>query len=324
MSSINTQITKNKKYICRNLNFSMQLVAYIILYPILWLISILPFRILYLLSDFVCFWVYNVFAYRKKTVRSNIALTLPHLNSSERLAIEQKFYTHLCDMFLEMIKTMTISEYEINRRFVLTNLDMIREYESKGKSVVLMCAHYASWEWMINIAKKINYRSIGIYKKINNKYFDKLVRDIRTRLKAELVETKKTVELMEYNQKIGVKAFYGFASDQSPQLSKAHHWDLFMGHEVPVYTGGEMLAKKLDMNMVFIRVRKIKRGFYEGTIVPLVDNPRDYPDFEITSLFLREVEKQIYEAPEYYFWTHKRWKHIGKKKNSAPIVVKTS
>lgn len=284
------------------------------MYPILWLISILPFSIFYIFSDFVCFWVYNVFGYRKSTVRKNIALALPHLTTKERLDIERKFYSHLCDMFLEMIKTMTISEKEINRRFVITNIELIKEYESKGKSVVLMCAHYASWEWLINIAKKINFSSISIYKKINNKYFDKLIRGIRTKLKTELVETKKSVGLMEYNKKMGIKAFYGFASDQSPQLSKAKYWDTFMGLEVPVYTGAEMLAKRLDMNMVFVKVQKVKRGFYQATIVPLAENPREYPNYEITSMFLREVEKQIYEAPEYYFWTHKRWKHSGKKK----------
>ncbi len=291
----------------------MQLLAYILMYPILWFISILPFRILYILSDFVCFWVYNVFGYRKNTVRKNLALTLPHLNTKERLDVERKFYKHMCDMFLEMIKTMSISDTEINRRFIITNMELIKEYESKDKSVVIMCGHYASWEWLISISKKINFSSIGIYKKINNVYFDKLIRKIRLRLKAELVETKNTVELMEYNKAHGIKAFYGFASDQSPQLVKAKYWDKFMGHEVPDYTGAEMLAKKLDLNMVFVKVKKVKRGFYEAVIVPLVDNPRDYPDYEITSMFLREVEKQILEAPEYYFWTHKRWKHVGKK-----------
>jgi KDO2-lipid IV(A) lauroyltransferase len=211
-----------------------------------------------------------------------------------------------------MIKTMTISDKEINRRFIVTNIELIKEYESKGKSVVIMCAHYASWEWLVNIAKKMDFRSIGIYKKLKNKYINKLIRDIRSRLKAELIDTKKTVELMEYNKKYGINAFYGFASDQSPQILKARYWDTFMGVEVPVYTGAEMLAKKLDMNMIFAKVKKVKRGFYEATIIPLVENPRDYPDYEITSLFLREVEKQIYEAPEYYFWTHKRWKHVGK------------
>src|SRR5215217_4616656 len=167
----------------------MQLLAFLLIYPILWCISILPFPIFYKLSDVVCFFVYRVFGYRKKTVRENLAMTLPHLSDKERLEVEKKFFSHMCDMFLEMIKTMTISDKEINRRFVITNIELLREYEAKGKSVVLMCAHYGSWEWLINIAKKINFRSIAVYKRIGNKYFDKLIRDIRSRLDAELVET---------------------------------------------------------------------------------------------------------------------------------------
>lgn len=291
----------------------MQLLVFILVFPFLWIISILPFRILYILSDIVCFIVYNIFGYRKKTVRENLELALPHLDAQKRLEIEKKFYSHLCDTFVEMIKTMTISDKEINRRFVLSNLEMIKEYEDKGKSVIILCSHYSSWEWLVNIAKKMNFRSIGVYKQLKNKYFDRLVRYIRSRLRAELVTTKDTIELMRNNESQGIKAFYGFASDQSPQISRARYWDYFMGHDVPVYTGGEMLAKKLDMNIIFIRTIKVKRGFYEATIVPLVENPRDYPDYEITSLFLREVEKLILEAPEFYFWTHKRWKHRGKR-----------
>lgn len=291
----------------------MQFVAFVLAYPLLWIISRLPFSILYKFSDLIYFLVYHVIGYRKKTVRYNINHTLTHLSNSEKLEVEKKFFRHMCDMFLEMIKTMGMTEEEMKKRFVITNIDLIKSYEAQGKSVALMCAHYASWEWLITIANQINFKSIAIYKKINNKYFDQLIRDIRHQLNAELVETKKTIDLIEKNEAAGIKAFYGFASDQSPQLHRARYWDQFMGHEVPVYTGAEMIAKRFDFNMVFIKVKKVKRGFYEATIVPLVDNPKDYPDYQVTSIFLREVEKQILEAPEYYFWTHKRWKHEGKK-----------
>ena len=291
----------------------MQLLAFVLIYPILWCISMLPFKIFYVLSDIICFFVYRIFGYRKQTVRQNLKLTLPHLTDTERLIIERKFFTHMCDLFLEMIKTMNISDKEIKERFVFTNIEVIKEYEARGKSVILMCAHYASWEWLVVLSKYIDFKSIAIYKKIGNKYFDKLVRDIRSRLHAELVESKKSIDVMEYNKKQDIKAFYGFASDQSPQLTKAKYWDYFMGLEVPVYTGAEMLAKKLDLNILFIKVEKVKRGYYQATIHPLVENPQTIPDYQITSLYLREVEKQILEAPEYYFWTHKRWKHIGKK-----------
>lgn len=291
----------------------MQLLVYILAYPILWFVSILPFGIFYKLSDVICFFVYRVFGYRKKTVRQNLAMTLPHLSDKERLVIEKKFYSHMCDMFMEMIKTMSISDEEIKKRFTFTNIELIHEYEAKGKSVVLLCAHYASWEWLIVMAKYIDFKSIAIYKKINNKYFDRLIRKIRKKLDAELVETKKSIDLIEYNKKHGINAFYGFASDQSPQLSRAKYWGQFMGYEVPIYTGAEMLAKRLDFNVIFVKVKKLKRGYYQATICELAENPQEVPNYGITDMYLREVEKQILEAPEYYFWTHNRWKHLGKK-----------
>ena len=293
----------------------MQLIAFLLIYPIAWFISILPFSVLYKFSDVVCFLVYTVFGYRKKIVRSNIALALPHLSKKEQLSIEKKFYSHMCDMFLEMIKTMSISNEEVSKRFTFKNIELINKYEAQGKSVVLMCAHYASWEWLIVLAKYIDYKSIAIYKKLGNKYFDRLVINIRKKFDANLIESGKSIELMEENESKGIKAFYGFASDQSPQLTRAKYWDNFMGINVPVYTGAEMIAKRLDFNMIFVKVEKVKRGYYQATICPLVDNPLEIPDYEITSLYLREVEKQILEAPEFYFWTHKRWKHAGKNPN---------
>lgn len=290
----------------------MQFLIFIIAYPFLWMISILPFRIFYLLSDGVYFLVYYVVGYRKKTVRANIALALPHLSPEERLSIEKKSYRHLCDMFMEMTKTMTISSEEMNKRFVITNLELIKEYEKKEKSIMLLASHYASWEWLITLNQKVSYQGIGVYKKIGNKYFDKLIRDIRSKYNTQLVPTNETIPLIANNQRNGILSIYGLASDQSPKVGRIFHWDSFMGIEVPVHTGAEMLAKKHDLNVVFAKVKKVKRGYYEATLIPLSDNPKSVPDFGITHAFIKEVEKQIYEAPEYYFWTHKRWKHRRK------------
>lgn len=287
----------------------MQFLIFIIAYPFLWMVSILPFRLFYWLSDFVYFIVYYIIGYRKKTVRENLVLALPHLSEHERLVIEKKSYQHLCDMFMEMIKTMTISSEEMNKRFVITNLDVIKEYEKKGKSIMLIASHYASWEWLITLNQKLSFQGVGVYKKLANKYFDKLVRDIRSKYNTELVPTYKTIPLIAHNQKNGIQCVYGLASDQSPKLDRIFHWDSFMGVEVPVHTGPEMLAKKYDMTVVFAKVKKVKRGYYELTIIPVSDDPNAVPDFGITHTFIKEVEKQIKEAPEYYFWTHKRWKH---------------
>jgi KDO2-lipid IV(A) lauroyltransferase len=287
----------------------MQFLVFIIAYPFLWMISILPFRIFYWLSDGVYLLVYYIIGYRKKVVRENIALALPHLSDQERMLIEKKSYQHLCDMFMEMIKTMTISSEEMNKRFVITNLDVIKEYEQKEKSIMLLASHYASWEWLITLNQKISYQGVGVYKKLSNNYFDKLIRDIRSKYNTELVSTSRTIPYIAHNQKEGILSMYGLPSDQSPKLGRIFHWQSFMGVEVPVHTGPEMLAKRYDLNVIFAKVKKVRRGYYEATLIPLSDDPTSVPDFEITDAFIQEVEKQIYEAPEYYFWTHKRWKH---------------
>ena len=298
----------------------MKLIAFIIIYPILWFVSILPFSILYKLSDFVYFLVYYIIKYRKKSVRGQLQLTLPNYSKEELLKIEKKFYAHLCDLFLEMIKTMSISEKEIAKRFRFTNLELIKDLELQKKSIAIMCAHYASYEWVISLNKFIDFKGYAIYKKINNFYFDDLVRKIRLRFKANLITTKETIPVIEENYRKNILGVYGFASDQSPQLHSARYWKDFLGINVPVYTGAEMLAKKFDMNVVFLRTKKIKRGHYEATFEILTQNVKEIPDYEITDKFLNLVEKQILEAPEFYFWTHKRWKHAGKNPNLQTTI----
>jgi KDO2-lipid IV(A) lauroyltransferase len=290
----------------------MQFILFIFIYPIIWLISILPFRLLYLFSDCVCFLVYNIIGYRKKVVRQNIAMALPHLSEKERFIIEKKFYHHLCDMFLEMIKTMSITRKEMEKRYVFTNLDVYLDLEKKGKSIAILCAHYASYEWTISMNYHISFEGYGIYKKINNTYFDKLVKDIRSKFKATLITTRETIPTIEKNIKTNHLGVYGFASDQSPQASKTFHWGPFMGIETPVHTGAEMIAKRFDLNVLFLRTKKVKRGYYEATFELMADNPKEVPNYEISDDFLRRVEKQILEAPEFYLWTHKRWKHKKK------------
>jgi len=287
----------------------MQFLVYILAYPLLWLISILPFSIFYLFSDFVCFLVYRVIGYRKKVVRENLALTLPHLNDAERKVIEKKFYKHMCDMFLEMVKTMSMSPEEMERRFHVTNMDLALDYAKKGKSVILVASHYASYEWLLTINPKLGFQGVAVYKKLANPYFDRLVRKIRSKYNTEMIETRKAIPTMAKNQREGVLSMYGLASDQSPKLDRIFHSMKFMGVEVPVHTGAETLAKKYDLAVIFVQVRKIKRGYYEATFISLADNPKDFENFKITEMYLREVEKQILEAPEFYLWTHKRWKH---------------
>ncbi len=290
----------------------MQLLAYIIIYPILWLISILPFRLLYVLSDILYFFLYKVFGYRTNAVKENLDLVFPNNTEDEKKRIMNGFYHHLCDMILESIKSMTISEAEMKKRYVFTNVEEIHKLEKKNKSIVLMCGHYASWEWIFILQKYIKHKGYGIYKKLANKYFDRLVKRIRARYNSYLITTKQTIPVLTESNKRGELTLNGFASDQTPKASKAYHWNEFMGIKVPIHTGAEMLAKKLDMAVVFMKVKKIKRGYYETTFQTLSVSPNEYENYKLTDIFMKLVEEQIHEAPEYYLWTHKRWKHRDK------------
>ena len=287
----------------------MQLLAFVLIYPFLWLVSILPFRLLYVVSDGLYVFLYHIVGYRRKTVMNNLELVFPEKSNAERKRIAKRFYHHLCDMILEAIKSINISVDDMKARFKFTNIEVIKDYENRKQSIALMCAHYGSWEWIFILQAYTSHLTFAIYKRLNNKYFDKLVRKIRARYDSYLITTKESIDVLKENKAKGLLTINGFAADQSPKKHKAYHWTKFMGLEVPVHTGAEMISKKLDMPMVFFSVKRVKRGFYETTFQTLTDSPKDYDDYVITDKFMALVERQIYEAPEYYLWTHKRWKH---------------
>lgn len=290
----------------------MQFLVYIIVYPFLWLISILPFRLLYLFSDGLYILLYHIIGYRKKVVTENLKLVFPDKEDKDLAIIRKKFYKHLCDMFLEMAKTMTISKKSLKKRFKVLNPEEFKRLESLNKSVILMYGHYASWEWSLELQNHINFKGLAVYKTLANKYFDKLARDIRSKFNTQLINTKETINFINKNETDGIKSIIAFLSDQSPRLSKEVYWGNFMNIDVPCFTGAERLAKRLDLTIAYLKVTKVKRGHYEGEIMTLAENPKDFKDYDLTDMFLREVEKQIHEAPEFYFWTHKRWKHRDK------------
>ncbi|TXN35630.1 lipid A biosynthesis acyltransferase [Flagellimonas hymeniacidonis] len=290
----------------------MQLAVFILAYPLLWLISRLPFRILYFISDIVYQLLYHVVGYRKKVVRNNLALVFPEKSDLERLRIEKKFYKHLCDIFLEMAKTLGISNRQMHKRYVFTNVEVLQRLESEGKNTMIMMPHYASWEWVFSLNSQLNSRAYAIYQVIQNKYFDKLVRDIRGKYGTTLIRTTESRKIIKDAKKEGQLITVGIISDQSPMLNRTRHWAKFMNITVPIHVGGEELCKVLDMIPIYLKVEKLKRGYYQGTFKVLSEKPTEVEGYKISEAFLKEVEKSIYEAPEYYFWTHKRWKHKDK------------
>lgn len=252
--------------------------------------------------------MYYVIGYRKKVVKSNLLLVFPEKSAQERREIAKGFYKHLCDIIVETVKNLTISEKEITKRFHFENLEVLDSLYAKDKSVLLMCGHYASWEWAGILTKQMPYEGYGVYKKLDNPYFDRLVKKIRGRYGGDIVTNKRIVSELFRRNKEGIKTLTLILSDQTPKMGAFKQRDSFMDINVPVFTGPEELAKRLDFACVYLKVQKIKRGYYSASFVILAENATEFNDFQITRKFLDEIELQISHAPQYYLWSHKRWK----------------
>lgn len=294
----------------------MQFLAFWLIYPWLWLISKLPFKLLYLFSDWVFLWVYYVFGYRKKVVRYNLKIALPNASNTERKEIEKQFYHHLCDTFVEMVKAISLTSDELSKRYTFTNVELMQQYEKANQTTMVVMGHYSSHEWVFSLQQYLKNPGYAIYKKIRNPYFDKMARDIRGKWNTNLVTNKESRIKVARIIKEKETTVIGFVADQSPRLAKAHYWPMFLGHEIPFFTGVEQMAKKYDTPILYLDVRKLKRGFYEATFQVLAEKPNEFPDFEITAAFAKALEKQIRDEPQYYLWTHKRFKWLGKKAES--------
>tara|TARA_A200000113_G_scaffold139011_1_gene124939 strand:- start:819 stop:1691 length:873 start_codon:yes stop_codon:yes gene_type:complete len=283
--------------------------VYYLTFPILFVVSRLPFPLFYQLSDFISFLIYRVFGYRKAVVRSNLKHAFPELKEAEYRIIEKKFYRHLCDLFLEIIKSMGMSKDQMLKRFKVKNIEVLTQFEKQNRSAFLLCGHYASWEWMMSLGYHMNHLGYGIYRPIKNPYFDNLIKEIRSRHDAYMIPQKTAAELIRQKEKKNERGVYGFASDQSPRPTPKSYWRPFMGINVPVYTGAERLARELNIPLVFGKIKRVKRGYYELEFKLITDQPKTTAVNEITDIYTEWLEEQIKEDPTQYFWTHKRFKN---------------
>ncbi|WP_247672679.1 lysophospholipid acyltransferase family protein [Aquimarina sp. MMG016] len=286
----------------------------------LWCISKLPWRIFYVFSTCLYIVTYYIIRYRKKIVTENLTLVFPRKSKQEIYGIRKAFYRHMCDMFLEMIKTMSISEKELSKRFKITNPEVLTTIESKNKSIIVLIAHYASYEWSIAVQFLGGFPIVGVYKKLKNEHFDKLIHQIRGRFDARLISKHNTIRAITRDKVQGKLCAYGFVTDQSPRLKNSMYWTNFMDIKVPIYLGGEKIAKRMNLPVVYLKVDKAKRGYYEAEFILITENPEECDDYYITKEYLKLVESQIRTKPEHYLWTHKRWKYRNAKIPKGAIV----
>lgn len=269
-------------------------------------------RVLYIKATALFYLTYYVIGYRKKVVKENLALVFPEKTQKERDLIAKNFFKHLSDLIVETIKSFTISEREIRKRFVVTNAHILDPYYDNNRSILLMAGHYGNWEWSGILNKLMHHQAHAVYKPMESQQFDALVKKTREHFGATIVSNKKIVSVLFRKHKMGEKTLTYILSDQTPKLDSFKYHDTFLGIDVPMFTGTEELAKRLDFAVLYLKVEKVKRGKYQATLIPLADSPKEYPDFQITRMFFDALEEQIREKPEYYLWSHKRWKHRDK------------
>ena len=267
--------------------------------------------VLYFFSNLLYLLIYCVFGYRKKVVRKNLSLVFPKKTVRERLEIEQKFYKHLSDMIFGGLKTISISKKKIKKRYKFKNIEVINTLLQNNKSIVLLASHYGNWEWAICLPFYA-ISSVNIsYTSITNKYFNNLIKKTREKFNTKCIKSEgfiKNMILEHRNNKHGIYVL--LISDQSPHIGKIHFWSDFLGIDIPVNNGGELMAKKFDFAVVNMLTNKKKRGYYE-TEFKLTSKVEDSSkDIKITELYLQELENQIRKQPEFYLWSHNRFKHM--------------
>ena len=275
------------------------------------ILSYIPFGVLYVLSDCLFYPLYYIVRYRRKVVRRNLTESFPEKSEQEIKRIEKGFYRFFTDQVLESCKMMTISPEEITRRMKFANVEAANAVFRKGKSIALYMGHYGNWEWVpsIPLCLEKNVMAVQIYHKLSNENMDRLMLNNRERLGAISVEMRKTARFitdMVQNGKVGI---VGFIADHSPRKKDARHFLSFLNHDAPVLTGTEKIIKHYDFEAWFLKVKRIKRGYYEAELVCLHENPKELPDFELTALYFQVLEKMIVSRPELYLWTHNRFKY---------------
>ena len=294
----------------------MKFLTKFLITPLLIFISWLPFRLLYFISDLFYYILYYGIKYRRKIVRKNLELSKVAKSTKDLIRIEKKFYRHLTDVFFEMFKFYSISPEEMKKRFYIENPEIFYELEKKNKSVMFMTSHYGGFEWFLSINYHVPQLPFAVYTPLSNKSLDSLIKKFRLRHGSKLISRYKAGSYIKKQIKENKLFLYGMAADQSAQIRSITYWKEFLGVKVPVFTGSERIAKQHDIPVVFGKVVKIKRGYYKVVVDLISEFPNEYKNYQITDIYLKKLEKQIREIPEYYYWTHNRFKHKDKAPNN--------
>lgn len=280
-----------------------------IFYAILYNISLLPLRILYVFSWLIYILLNYIIGYRRKVIFNNLKNSFPEKSNSEIKLIQKKFYKNFADYLVETLKSFSISQEELNKRHTYSNLHIFKECENEQKDIILMAGHMFNWEWFVGLAPNLyTETTVAVYHKVRNNFWNERINEIRGKFGTIPLEMKKTVRYMMNTPNNGEHA-YLFVADQSPKKSAIHYDLKFLNQETPVFVGFDKIAIKKEMAVIFCKMVKVKQGYYHTTFERILPEGENYEPMEIVHKFFQNLEETIKENPDNWLWSHKRWKY---------------
>ena len=290
---------------------------YYLIYGLCYTVSLLPLRVLYLLSDVFFLIVFHLVKYRRKLVAKHLADSFPEKTAEERLRIEREFYHWFCDYLVESIKLISMSERQMKRRLVFKGTDVVDRVIGEGQSCAVYLGHYCNWEWITSLPLWVTPQAQcgQIYHAIENPLFDRLFLRLRQRFGAVCIPMAETLRrIIKYRQE-GRPVVIGYIGDQVPFWNNIHHWCQFLNHDTPVLTGTERLTRQTGHAAFYMDVRRVRRGYYEAEFQLISREPKQMAEYELTDEYFRRLEASIRRAPACYLWTHNRWKRTREEFN---------
>lgn len=272
-------------------------------------ISLLPFWVLYRLSDLMYLIIRFAVKYRYKVITQNLENAFPEKSEKEIATIRNRFYRHFCDMFFESLKMYSISEKQIDKHIQFVGHDKSREFYNHGKSLIILASHYNNWEWCSSVQMKVNHLVLMIYNPIRGNYaMEKFLLHSREKWGGKCIPVHQTARsIFSYNKK-GQLTGAWLAADQTPPAN-SDFWTIFMNQETPFFSGPEKIAHATNQPIFFQHVKKTGRGKYVAEFTLLCENPQEMEQKDILLTYIRKTEEIIREEPAFYLWSHRRWKH---------------
>lgn len=293
----------------------MKNLTYYLSFALWFIISLLPLWVFYRLSDGLYYLVYHVVRYRRRVVYANLRSSFPEKSEAEIERIAKDFYSFFCDYIVETLKLFSIGEKNMRKRMKFEGLDQVKEDFANGRSVSVYLGHYCNWEWISSLGLHLDEQCGQIYHPLENVTVDRLFLYMRGRFKAQSIKMDDTFLTILKWKKEGRKNIVGYIADQVPGYNNIHYWADFLHHDTPVFTGAERISKIMDTAVYYIDVERPRRGYYVARFIKIADSLNEHPVFFATEQYFRLLEKNIQRAPQYWLWSHKRWKRTREEFN---------